>query len=326
MSNKMLVTGGAGCIGSELTNALLDRGHHVTVLDNLSSGRRERLEDLLGHARFRFCEGDVLDADALNDAMAGAEMVWHLAANPDVKFTPGDATDKDLKQNTLATHHVLEAMRRHEIKRLAFASTSAVYGLCDRLPISEDQAPLPISLYGASKLACEALIGAFQHLFEMQVWIFRFANIVGPKVRTRGRTVIGDFIHKLRQDPTQLKILGNGKQAKSYLLNSECVDAMLYVVENAQDPLNLFNLGCDDWLSVDRIAELVVDAMGLSAVSFEYTGTEGGWPGDVPRFLLDVAALNRLGWKATHNSEEAVCIAIRAALERPACSREGSVC
>ncbi|MBI2479727.1 MAG: SDR family NAD(P)-dependent oxidoreductase [Planctomycetia bacterium] len=316
LSKNMLITGGAGCIGSELATALLDRGHQVTVLDNLSSGRREHLASVLGHSRFRFREGDVLDAEALDAAMSGSDMVWHLAANPDVKFAIGDATDKDLRQNTLATYHVLEAMRRHKIDKLAFSSTSAVYGPCKRLPIGEHETPQPISLYGASKLACEALIGAFQHLFEMQVWIFRFANIVGPKVRTRGRTVIGDFIQKLQDDPTQLEILGNGKQAKSYLLNNECVDAMLYVVEQAREPFNRFNLGCDDWLSVDRIADLIVEAMGLHDVTFKYTGTEGGWPGDVPRFVLDVRALNTLGWKAKYNSEQAVRVAIRAAMER----------
>jgi UDP-glucose 4-epimerase len=314
MCSKTLITGGAGCIGSDLAQILVDRGQDVVVLDNLSSGRLSHIGPLQERDNFRFIEGDLLDQAALDQAMESVQTVYHLAANPDVKFTPGDPTDKDLRQNTLATYAVLETMRAKGIKRLAFSSTSAIYGICQTLPISESQAPQPISLYGASKLACEALISSFQHLFDMQCWVFRFANIVGPKVRTRGRTVIGDFAHKLRSDPTRLPILGNGKQAKSYLLSDECVAAMLYAVEHASEPLNTLNLGCSDSITVDRIAELVIETMGLSNVRFEYTGTEGGWAGDVPRFLLDVSAINKLGWRAKHNSEQAIRYAIQSTL------------
>lgn len=309
-----LVTGGAGCIGSELAAALLGRGCEVTVIDNLSSGKWEHIADLAGQPGFRFIEGDLMDATTLNAAMAKVEMVYHLAANPDVKFIPGDATDKNLQQNTICTYNVLESMRRLGVRRLAFSSTSAIYGSCERQPIAEDQAGHPISLYGATKLSCEAMIGAFQHLFEMDCWIFRFANVVGPKVRKRGGTVIGDFIEKLRRDPTRLQVLGNGLQAKSYLLAEECVQAMLFAVENAPRGWNTFNLGSDDSLSVSRIAVMVADAMGLRGVRYEYTGGEGGWPGDVPRFRLDVGAINRLGWRARYNSEEAVALAIEASL------------
>jgi len=314
MTPPILVTGGAGCIGSDLAAALLHRGHPVTVLDNLSSGKREHIAGLLGQPAFRFIKGDLLDPTALDAALAGVEMVYHLAANPDVKFIPGDPTDKDLQQNTICTYSVLEGMRRHGIRRLAFSSTSAIYGICERQPIAEDQSPRPISLYGATKLSCEAMIGAFQHLFAMDCCIFRFANIVGPKVRKRGRTVIGDFIDKLQRDPTRLQILGNGLQAKSYLLAEECVAAMLFAADHAVPGLNIFNLGCPDSLTVNRIAEMVASAMGLSGVQYEYTGGEGGWPGDVPRFRLDVSAINRLGWRARYNSEEAVALAVGQAL------------
>jgi UDP-glucose 4-epimerase len=311
-----LVTGGAGCIGSELAAELLARGSQVTVVDNLSSGKIEHVNPLLSDSRFQFIEADLLQPGAMDAALSGADMVFHLAANPDVKFSPGDPTDKDLQQNTLVTYNVLEAMRRHGVRKLAFASTSAVYGIAEHLPINENAPfPKPISLYGATKLSCEALITSFQHLFDFQCWIFRFANIVGPKVRKKGRTVISDFIYRLRENPHRLEILGNGKQAKSYLLNAECVDALLYVIEHAREPLNVYNLGCDDWISVDRIADLVVKAMGLENVEYSYTGTEGGWPGDVPRFRLDVTALNGLGWKARHNSEEAVSIATQSVLQ-----------
>jgi UDP-glucose 4-epimerase len=312
---RALITGAAGCIGSDLAEALVARGDQVVGIDNLSSGKTEHIAQLLGKESFRFIEGDLENYAVLEEAMQGVDMVWHLAANPDVKFTAGDATDKDLRQNTLCTYNVLEAMRQAGVKKLAFSSTSAVYGVCVQQPIPENAPfPKPISLYGATKLSCEALISAFQNLFAMECWIFRFANIVGPKVRKRGRTVIGDFIFRLTEDPRKLTILGNGEQAKSYLLSEECVAAMLFTVEHAKAPLNIYNLGCDDSLKVTDIAGLVVEAMGLSGVRYEFTGGEGGWPGDVPRFRLDVSAINQLGWRARRNSKEAVSSAVRSTL------------
>jgi len=312
---KTLVTGGAGCIGSDLAAELLSRGAQVVVADNLSSGKIEHIAPLQTNPNFTFLEGDLEDPRFVMSAVEGVDIVYHLAANPDVKFTEGDATDKDLTQNTICTYNVLEAMRRAGVKRLGFASTSAVYRISPVQPIPEDGFfPQPISLYGATKLGCEALIAAFQNLFALECWIFRFANIVGPKVRKKGRTVIGDFIARLLADPRKLKILGNGEQAKSYLLSEECVDAMLYLIDHAREPLNVYNLGCDDSLQVTRIADMVVEAMGLRDVAYEFTGGEGGWPGDVPRFRLDVTKLNRLGWKARHNSVEAVRIAIQSTL------------
>jgi UDP-glucose 4-epimerase len=312
---KILVTGGAGCIGSDLVDALLLRGDEVIAVDNLSSGKVEHILPFADRAGFRFVEGDLLDSGLLDPLLPGVDIIYHLAANPDVKFTPGDRTDKDLQQNTIATYNVLEAARRNSVRKLAFSSTSAIYGISPIQPIPESAfLPNPISLYGATKLACEAQISAFQHLFDMQCWIFRFANIVGSKTRKVGRTVISDFVNRLLENPRKLLILGNGLQAKSYLLSQECVEAMLYVVDHAPAPLNIYNLGCEDSLSVNRIAEMVVEAMDLKDVAFEYTGTEGGWPGDVPRFRLDVAALNRLGWKARYTSEQAVGSAIRSML------------
>jgi UDP-glucose 4-epimerase len=313
---KILVTGGAGCIGSDLCEALIAEGHSVVAVDNLSSGKREHVEGMRRNPRFQFVEGDLLDLALVETSLEGVEFVYHMAANPDVKFTSGDPTDRDLNQNIVCTYHVLEAMRRRGIGKLAFASTSAVYGISPEIPIREDSFfPRPISLYGATKQACEALISAFQNLFEMQCWVFRFANIVGPKVRSKGRTVIGDFIFRLRQDPSKLLILGNGQQAKSYLLSEECVSAMMFAVEHAREPLNIFNLGCADWLSVNEIAAMVTEALGLKGVRYEYTGGEGGWPGDVPRFRLDVGRINQLGWHARRNSAQAVAIAIQTTLE-----------
>jgi len=319
---KTLVTGGAGCIGSDLAAALLARGDEVIVIDNLSSGKTEHIDPLAANAGFTFVAGDLTDLDLLERLLQGVEMVWHLAANPDVKFVEGEATDKDLRQNTICTYNVLEAMRRNGVKRLAFSSTSAVYGVSPVQPIPESAFfPLPISLYGATKMACEGMISAFGNLFGMRCWIFRFANIVGPKVRKKGRTVIGDFIARLQENPSKLLILGNGQQAKSYLLSEECIEAMLFALEHSTEALNVYNLGCDDWLPVTRIADLVVQAMGLENVHYEFTGGEGGWPGDVPRFRLDVGAINQLGWKARRNPEQAVERAIQSTIEnmQPVC-------
>lgn len=316
---RVLITGGAGCIGSVLAERLVSRGASVRVFDNLSSGKREHLAALAGVPGFEFIEGDLLTRGEIERALEGIDMVYHLAANPDIKFTPGDRTDKDLQQNTVATYHLLEAMRVSGVRRLAFSSSSAVYGLAEKLPISESDPTRPISLYGATKLGCEALIGAFQHLFGWDCWVFRFANIVGDRVRSKGRTVIGDFIHKLKINPRELEILGDGRQAKSYLHVDECVAAMLHAVAHTPGGLHTFNLGCSDNLSVRRIADLVALSMGLSDVRYRFTGGEGGWPGDVPRFQLDVSAIESIGWRAARSSEEAVLSAIESSLEAAVC-------
>lgn len=310
---RALVTGGAGSIGSDLVEALLARGDEVVVFDNFSSGKRERLEAL---PRATTIEADLLDPQATAAAVGGVEIVYHLAANPGVRFRPAGPTGRDLEQNVRATFNVLESLRSNSAKRLVFASTSAVYGVAEKLPIAEnDFFPRPISLYGATKLAAEALISSYSHLYGIQSWIFRLANIVGSKTRTRGRTVLADFIAKLREDPRRLVILGDGRQSKSYLRNSECVEGMLFAVERAREPLNVFNLGPDDAITVRRIAEMVVEAMGLHDVEFAFTGGRAGWPGDVPSFRLDVGAINRLGWKARLDSEQSVALAIEELLE-----------
>ena len=307
----MLVTGGAGCIGSELARALLARGDHVTVFDNFSSGKFEHIAPLLQASHFKLIEGDLLDFDLFLSSCRDIDMVWHFAANPDIKFSPEERTDKDLNQNILATYYVLESMRRQCVSRLAFASTSAVYGISEQQPIPETQACRPISLYGASKLACEALIGAFQYLFGLRCYVFRLANVVGPKTRKKGRTVLSDFVLKLRSNRSSLEILGNGEQAKSYLHVDECVEAMQFVVDHAPEPLAIYNIGSSDSISVRRMADMVVEAVGLRDVQYTYTGTQGGWPGDVSRFVLDVTALQKIGWQAKCSSEQAVNRALK---------------
>lgn len=297
---RAIITGGAGCIGSELAAALAARGDSVVVIDNFSSGREEHLLGL---------PVEVIRADLLDKpAFPAADVLFHLAANPDVRG------GGDLEQNVVATYNVLEAARASRIPQFVFSSTSAVYGIAETQPIPESCPLRPISLYGATKAGAEALISAYVHLYGTRACIFRLANIVGSRVRRRGRTVISDFISKLTGNPRRLEILGDGRQAKSYLSTAECIEAMLFAMERTDQPLTVLNVGGSDRLSVTRIAELVVEAMGLDGVEFAYSGGEGGWPGDVPRFLLDVSALNAFGWRARLNSEESVRRAIAGTL------------
>ena len=303
---KVLVTGGAGFVGSHLVDELMRRGHEVTVYDNLSSGRKGFIAPHVGKKNFKFVEADLLDLESLKKAMRGHEFVHHLAANPDIRLGP-QRPDFDLKQNAMGTFNVLEAMRANGVKKISFTSSSVVYGEAGKIPTPEDYGPLvPISFYGASKLAAEGLVTAYCHTFGFQSWIFRFANVIGRR-QTHG--VIVDFIEKLKKNSKELEILGDGKQSKSYLLVEECVDAMLLAIEKSNEPVNLFNLGSADRITVTRIAEILCEGVGLKP-KFRYTGTERGWPGDVPQMMLDVKKISRLGWKPKHTSEEAVRAAI----------------
>ncbi len=307
MAKKAFITGGAGFIGSHLVDRLAKKGWHVTVYDNLSSGKESFIRHHLGRKYFKFIRADLLDLKKLKKSVRGHDVVFHLAANPDIRYGI-KFTDVDLKQNTIATYNVLESMRLAGIKEIIFASTSTIYGEPAIMPTPEDYGPLyPISLYGASKLACEALCTSFSHTFKMKCWIFRFANIVGGR-GTHG--LIYDFIAKLRKDPQKLEILGDGRQTKSYLLVDDCVDAMLYVHERSREQFNVFNLGSRDRVNIKTIAGILTGKMGLRDAKFSFTGGKRGWPGDVPRMFLAVGKLSRLGFKAGHNSREAVEIAI----------------
>jgi UDP-glucose 4-epimerase len=303
------VTGGAGFVGSNLVERLMARGGRVTVYDNLSLGRKEHLAPFLSSDRFRFIKADLLDFARLKRAMAGADVVFHMAANSDIGY--GERfTDWDLKQGTLVTYNVLEAMRLHGVRELVFASSSAIFGETGTRRITEQHGPLaPISFYGASKLACEGLITAFCHNYEMQAWIYRFANIVGDNA-THG--VIYDFTNRLRRDPTRLRILGDGRQRKPYLYVKECVDGMLYGFDHADERVNVFNLGCAGSTSVNRVADIVIKEMALGRVERDYTGGARGWKSDVPQVRFSVEKLARLGWRAKLTSDEAVRVAARA--------------
>lgn len=311
---KYFVTGGAGFIGSRLVEKLLGRKHSVTVYDNLSSGKKAFIEEHLQNKKFKFIQADLLDLKKLKKSIKGADFVFHLAANPDIRHGI-KYTDTDLKQNTIVTYNVLEAMRCAGIKKIAFSSSSVVYGEPTIIPTPEDYGPLvPVSLYGASKLACEGLITAYAHTFDMRAWIFRLANVVGRR-STHG--IIVDFINKLKKNPKELEILGNGRQNKSFLSAGECIEGILYGVTHSRERVNIFNLGGRDQINATKIARILVEESGLKEVRFRYTGGKRGWKGDVSVMNLAVDKMKRLGWEAKKGSEEAVRSAIRSLVCRP---------
>ncbi len=296
-----LVTGGAGFVGSHLVDCLIETGQKVRIFDNLSSGR---LSFLSHHGdSVEIIEGDLLDIDAVKKAMKGVDIVYHLAANPDIRLGT-EITDTDLKQGTVATYNVLEAMRVSGVSKIAFASSSVVYGEAKLMPTPENYGPLfPISLYGASKLGSEALITSWVGTFGLQAWIFRFANIVGAR-GTHG--VIFDFIHKLHRDKSSLEVLGNGRQEKSYMEVIDCAKAMIHVVENTSEQINCYNLGTKDTCSVRRIAEIVLEETKCEDADIQYTGGDRGWAGDVPKSMLDPQRLFDIGFEPTFSSEDAI--------------------
>ncbi|HTU21215.1 MAG TPA: NAD-dependent epimerase/dehydratase family protein [Gemmataceae bacterium] len=299
---KMFITGGAGFIGSNLADRLLSAGHSVTVYDNFSTGQRAFLAEAASSPRFTLIEGDLLALPDLKHAMAGHDFVFHLAANADVRFGTHHPS-KDLEQNTLATFHVLEAMRANGVRRLAFSSTGSIYGEPQVFPTPED-APFPIqtSLYGASKLAGEGLIAAYATGFGFQGYIFRFVSILGERY-THGH--VFDFYRKLRDDPQQIEILGNGQQRKSYLYVQDCIDAMLLAIERANDPINIFNLGTEEYCKVEDSLGWICSHLDVQPRRC-YSGGERGWIGDSPFIFLDAARMRSLGWKPKLTIREAV--------------------
>jgi UDP-glucose 4-epimerase len=298
----VLVTGAAGFIGSNLVDRLLADGHVVTGFDNFSTGQEQFLETALQSNRFRLVRGDTLDGTAIGAAVHGANLVFHLAANADVRFGT-EHPRKDLEQNTLATFSVLEAMREAGVRRIAFASTGSVYGEATVVPTPET-APFPVqtSLYGASKLAGEGLIAAYCEGFGFQGYIFRFVSILGERY-SHGH--VFDFCKALRADPTRLRVLGNGRQRKSYLHVQDCLDAMLMAVDHAHDRVNVFNLGTGDYCEVADSIGWIVERLGVNPV-LDYTGGDRGWIGDNPFIFLDTARIRALGWKPKLTIREGV--------------------
>jgi UDP-glucose 4-epimerase len=316
---QMLITGGAGFIGSHLIDRLLLEDHQIVCVDDLSLGTMNNIEHHLDDERFSFIKLDVLDTTALDTVFASRQFdcVIHLAANSDIQ-KGRESTTIDRDRTFMSTFNVLDAMRKAGVKKIVFASTSAVYGDLNK-PLDEDTGPLvPISLYGAAKLASEAYITAFCGSFDMQAWIFRFPNVVGERT-THG--IIHDFLNKLARDPTRLEILGNGKQQKPYLYVKELIDGILFCMAHANEQINRFMLGVPDTVTVTRIAQIVIEEMKLDA-RLEYTGGDRGWVGDVPFFSYRLDKITHLGWHSSRTSEEAIRLATRAEIDYRAANKK----
>lgn len=301
---RILVTGAAGFIASNLIPRLLGRGDEVAGADNFFLGKRAYVHQ---HPRFAFHELDLLDLDGVVALMGNfqPDRIWHLAANSDISFGT-KYTDFDLKGGTLVTYNVVEAMRRTGVKEIVFSSSGAVYGEPTVMPTPEDYGPiLPISLYAASKVACETLITAFAHNYDIRAWIYRFGNIVGPNA-THG--VIHDFVLRLREEPARLTVLGDGTQAKPYVYVDDCLDGMEFGVAHARELVNVHNLAVTDQTSVRQITDWTIEAMGIdrNAIDVQYGTSPRGWRGDVPQVQLDTRRMTALGWTPKLSSDEAV--------------------
>jgi len=301
---NVLVTGGLGFIGSHLVEKLVNQGNEVTVFDNLIKGSVENLKPLINEGKVKLVKGDLLKNHDTEDIKGNFDAVFHLAANPEVKR---ENPNIHFEENVHATYNLLEFMRARNIKNIAFTSTSTVYGEAKKIPTPEDYAPLmPISLYGASKLACENLIIAYCYSHGFKAHIFRLANVIGPRATL---SVVVDFVRKLKENPKKLEILGDGTQDKSYLHVEDCVDAMLFALEKSNERVNIFNLGSEDKIKVIDVARIISDELGLKDVDFAFTGgVDGGrgWKGDVKLMQLSIDKIKSLGWKPRYSSREVV--------------------
>jgi len=307
---KYLITGGAGFIGSHLAKFLLSLGHTVTVYDNFSNGQRWHFGANIHNPRLTIVDADVRDESALDESMQGQELVFHLASNADIARAINEP-DIDFSNGTLLTRCVLEAMRKRNVRNIVFTSGSGVYGEVPDRPVVEDFSPMiPVSTYGAQKLASEALISAYSFMFDMRGMVFRFANVVGPQ-QTHG--VAYDFLLKLTQTPNLLKIMGDGTQSKPYIHVSDVISAFMTIVEsNSSNQMGFeyYNVASTDFLTVNQIAEMVISQMGLTDVKYEYSGGSRGWKADVPFYRLDTSKIRSKGWRSKYDSRAAVLDAV----------------
>ncbi len=306
-----LVTGGAGFIGSNLVDRLLDRGYRVVCVDNFILGKKENIQSAFRHEDFSIYNFDLLEKERLNELVKKKhiDIVFHLAANSDIREGTKN-TDRDLKLNFLTTYNVLECMKENNVKKIVFTSTPAVYGYHND-PLKEEFTMKPESLYGASKLAAEAFIQAFAKLYGIQSWIFRLSNMVGERM-THG--ILYDFLNKIKKNPKELKVLGDGNQCKPYMYVHDLIDAFFFVIENAKDLINIFNIGPKDSTKVSEIVEIFLEELKLDP-KIVYSGGKTGWKGDVARYSHDASKLGRLGWKPKMGSTEAVRFAIKRIIE-----------
>jgi UDP-glucose 4-epimerase len=311
---KTLITGGAGFIGSHLADLLVSKNYDVTVVDNLSLGTIENINHLLNRKNFKFVKKDLLRLDKLKDIFQKDkfDVVFHLAANSDIAASAGNP-EIDLDNTFMTTRNTLECCRLFHVNKFLFASTSAIYGETTR-KLTEASGPLlPVSYYGAGKLSSEAFISAYSSMNDIQSWIVRFPNVVGERM-THG--VIHDFIAKLKINPKQLAILGDGNQKKPYVHVKDLVEAVFFIYQKAKERLNCYNVGAEDQTTVSDIAKIVCDEMRLKNVKFKFTGGNTGWRGDVPCYKYDLKKIHSLGWKARYSSTEAVRMAVRSMLSK----------
>ncbi len=314
---EILVTGGAGFIGSHLVDKLMEKGNKVRVVDDLSAGSLKNIEKWLDDKNFEFIKGDLRDPKVALESVKDVDIVFHLAANPEVRIG-AQSPELLYETNVLITYNLLEAMRKENVKYLVFTSSSTVYGDAKVIPTPEDYAPLePISVYGGVKLAAEALISGYAHTFDIKSLIFRLANIIGER---SNHGVIYDFINKLKKTPERLEILGDGTQRKSYLHVSDTIEAMLYLFEKFKEEekiYDVYNLGSEDWITVKEIAEIVSRAMNLNPGFYFTGGVDGGrgWKGDVKFMRLSIEKAKSRGWKPKMNSYQAVERTVRELLE-----------
>ena len=306
---KILVTGGAGFIGSHLVDRLVAEGHQIRVIDNLSSGR---LENLAHRRDVEVIIGDLKNPQDVQKAVRGVDAVFHFAANPEVRVSTTNP-DIHFNENVVATFNLLEAMRKNDVGQLVFASSSSVYGEPDEIPVDENAPLRPVSVYGASKAACEHLIHAYAKLYGFRAVALRYANAVGPRLR---HGVIWDFINKLRKNPHELEILGDGKQVRSYIYIDDAVEATLLAWKKTTDAYAAYNVATVDWITVDEVADLVIEAMGLTNVKKTYRPVLHGvgWPGDVKKIALKIDMLKQLGFEPKVNSREAVRLTAKSLL------------
>jgi UDP-glucose 4-epimerase len=304
---RAFVTGGAGFIGSHIVDRLAQAAASVTIYDNFSTGQEQFIRHHAGNAQIRVVRADISESERLTKEMAGCDIVFHFQANADVRGG-AELTRIDLEQNTIATWHVLDAMRINGIKQLVFASSATVYGEPDIFPTPESFAPLQTSLYGASKLACEAMIQAYSEYFGIRCFIFRFVSWIGERY---SHGVVFDFVRKLRRSAETLEILGDGRQRKSYLDVVDGVGGIFHALEHSKDVKNIFNLGHDAFMNVLDLADIIVDELNLKGVRYVTTGGERGWLGDSPFVHLDTTKLKALGWRPRVSIEQGIRDAVR---------------
>ena len=313
-NKKVLVFGGAGFIGSHLTERLIQEGAEVTVYDNLKTGRTGNLTKVWQHPGFRFIQADVSERKKVEKTVPGHEIIFHFCDDSDIR-SAAEHPDTYVEQNIMGLFYVLQAMRRNGIRLILFPSSTTVFGELAHPPASESHGPMiPLNLYGGAKLAAEGLISAWAHTYDLRAIVFRFVGIIGGRM---DHGVVHDFVRKLQKDPTQLEILGDGTQQRSFVLVDDCIEAMLFALAKTTKNYSLIHIGNVDQISVNETAETILQVMKLKAVNRHYTGGKVGWKGDVASNFIATETLTAWGWKPRRSSREAVFeAATRLALEK----------